>query len=579
MSSKLSELRGRLQRLQRRLLLRRVLRVASWLGIIVLLSGWILFSLDFSLRWSWWARVVQLIAWTGSLTYVFRRWIWPQLAVREDLEDVAIAVEQQHHLDGDLIAALQFDAAAESPRFGSPRLTNAVIDYVADFSRQLDVFDGFADPRAARWFIGTTVVALLTLACGGLYPTHVGTFWNRLWLGNARYPTNTRIVSLDVNGQRVAVQPRSARVRVPQGTPIVVGVDCAGDLPVAGEARLLPLNKTEPATRALVREDAANNNAASTASYRTELPTATESFRLEVALGDAELDPLLIEVAQLPLVELTWEVTPPSYAGSVAEPATHQRQLAVLEGSRLQPIVTCRNKQLRSVALTIGEETLTLQRQASAPSTVGDRSTPHSATAPADMWICSPPASRMTDFRETSFYRLHVEDEDGLTMTPPIEGQIRLRPDRLPRVAATVLIRQVLPTATPKIAYGAVDDFGIAKLAVRLEVTRADGTKQTHHRELPLPADATNFPRTVKGESAIELSSLQLVKGDEVAVIIEAWDHRGSLPSQQGQSEAIRLQVTDRQGILASLLEADQQSAQQLDAIIQRELGIEGKSR
>ena len=57
-----------------------------------------------------------------------------------------------------------------------------------------------------------------------------------------------------------------------------------------------------------------------------------------------------------------------------------------------------------------------------------------------------------------------------------------------------------------------------------------------------------------------------------------AYDYRGESDSQRSFSEPVIFQVTDRQGILSGLLETDQESAKQLDAIIRRELGI-GETR
>ena len=53
-----------------------------------------------------------------------------------------------------------------------------------------------------------------------------------------------------------------------------------------------------------------------------------------------------------------------------------------------------------------------------------------------------------------------------------------------------------------------------------------------------------------------------------------AWDYRGSLEPQKSYSEPLILSVTDQQGILSGLLQTDEESAKQLDAIIRRELGI-----
>jgi hypothetical protein len=76
----------------------------------------------------------------------------------------------------------------------------------------------------------------------------------------------------------------------------------------------------------------------------------------------------------------------------------------------------------------------------------------------------------------------------------------------------------------------------------------------------------------------IDLAALKLNKGDELRVTFIATDYRGDAEPQTSYSEPVLLNVTDRQGILSGLLETDEDSAQQLDAIIRRELGI-GETR
>lgn len=101
-------------------------------------------------------------------------------------------------------------------------------------------------------------------------------------------------------------------------------------------------------------------------------------------------------------------------------------------------------------------------------------------------------------------------------------------------------------------------------------------TESGQQRSIKQPVPLKDQSSLQRGQTALDLTSLGLTKGDEVRVIVEAVDERGHLPSQVGRSEPLTFQVTDQSGILAGLLETDQQSARQLDAIIQRELGIGG---
>jgi hypothetical protein len=61
-----------------------------------------------------------------------------------------------------------------------------------------------------------------------------------------------------------------------------------------------------------------------------------------------------------------------------------------------------------------------------------------------------------------------------------------------------------------------------------------------------------------------------------VRLVVRAVDYRGDVAGRVAESEPILLEVTDERGILAALLESDERSIEQLDAIIERELKVGG---
>jgi len=66
-----------------------------------------------------------------------------------------------------------------------------------------------------------------------------------------------------------------------------------------------------------------------------------------------------------------------------------------------------------------------------------------------------------------------------------------------------------------------------------------------------------------------------LKKDDIVRLIVEVTDGRGGeLEGESSRSEALSLRVTDRSGLLNAITELDKNSVRQLDAIIEKELGI-----
>jgi hypothetical protein len=176
-------------------------------------------------------------------------------------------------------------------------------------------------------------------------------------------------------------------------------------------------------------------------------------------------------------------------------------------------------------------------------------------------------------------YEIQVTDQDALSLETPITGQIRLKIDRIPRIVASAVTRQVLPTAQPKLDYAAGDDFGVAKIVAIIQVSREDG-RVSRHEVVAKTVPQSEQPTTIlRGQITISLSPYELVKGDEVKVVLEVTDWRGDLVGQTGSGEPNSFNVTDLNGILVQTGEEDKKSAKQLDEILRRELGIGGEKK
>ena len=188
-----------------------------------------------------------------------------------------------------------------------------------------------------------------------------------------------------------------------------------------------------------------------------------------------------------------------------------------------------------------------------------------------------PPNSPFETIRAAIKYEIQVVDEDDLSLETPISGQIRLKTDRLPRIVASAVTRQVLPTAQPKLDYAAGDDFGVAKIVAIINISREDGRVSRHEIVAKMVSEAEQPMTIIRGQVAIPLSPYELTKGDEVKVVLEVTDWRGDVPGQNGSGEPIAFNVTDLNGILAQTGEEDKKSAKQLDEILRRELGIGGE--
>lgn len=556
--TQLAVLRSRLQSLR---LARAIVRWGSALALLVigLAALWgAAFLLDWMLHGSKLLRAVSLAGWFAGLALLARTLFGPLLRRSESLEQLALWVEGQHRLDGDLISALQFESPA-ARSWGSPRLSAAVVEYVAEFSRDLDVFTGFTWqplPRRLAAALGTVVLAAGLIWA---FPAHASAFWNRFWLGSSRYPTRTMIETIAINGRPVAShQGERVQLAVPQDQPVTIEVRLRGELPAEAVARVRGLRSGEGGSWRIP--------SATPGVFQSEQRPLVESVRLWVQAGDAESDPMELTVVPLPMVDLQWSVSPPAYAGTAAAAPVSAglRTFAVLQGSQATLQVVSVGKPLRDVALIIGggEERHEI---------------PLVADDPAH-WR-SPIMAPLDSVQQALTYELRVTDADGLSPQPTIAGEIRLQADRPPRATIAAVSRKVLPQAQPRVSFSAMDDFGLGEIRLEWESINSDGRRQTGSRILRAREPGQSALNTVRGETTLDLRQLPLAAGDELRLAIAADDDRGALPAQVGRSESLVLQITDKQGILESLLEIDQQSAQQLDAIIEKELGIGGPSR
>ena len=137
------------------------------------------------------------------------------------------------------------------------------------------------------------------------------------------------------------------------------------------------------------------------------------------------------------------------------------------------------------------------------------------------------------------------------------------------------------------LGFRVTDDFGISRLLLHLSVQR-------QHNEglatdsLPEPTSADRRTQEILLEEAwlpasrlpyhggyeFDMAALQLTKGDQVKLMIEAFDYRGENPGKSTLSEAVVLDISDEAGVLAAIAEADENSEKRLFEVIEEQLGI-----
>jgi hypothetical protein len=309
--------------------------------------------------------------------------------------------------------------------------------------------------------------------------------------------------------------------------------------------------------------------------FNGELSRLTDAVSYQIFIGDAWTDPARIDLVPLPVVNLELIPTPPEYAvGAVGQikPQSSSRQLSVLEGSRLDVRLTCVNKSLRDATIAIQHgPTISLV------STGNDRKVwtlDHSSPAAPSNRAADDAGDKNPFARVSSLlaFEVQVTDDDGQQLERPLVAVVRIQEDRPPKIAGAVVTDRVLPAARPSITFGAADDFGVA--AVRLLCDVHHGMAEPVRHTIDVVKQPAEPQLVLRGRHPLDLRPLGLTKGDEVHVTLEAIDFRGVNAGQSARSEPIVLRVTDESGVLAGLTEADERSARQLDAIIQRQLGI-----
>ncbi|MDA0808430.1 MAG: hypothetical protein O2945_17360 [Planctomycetota bacterium] len=576
MSTQLGRLRSDLVRLRNT---RQMIRGISGLSLLlqsallILVGG---FLLDWLLDMSTAQRCILLTLMAVVLAWSFHRFAKPWFGQSEDLIELALDVEQRHGLDNDLVSALQFEQP-EAATWGSTQLESAVITQVAELTPQIKVFDGLSFGDFKRRMIILAVVVAVPTIVSGLFPGYFHAYLNRMLLGAAQYPTATQIVEVLVNGQAVLdANGRIIReVTSPFGHALSFQVHISGQRPpaTAQNVRIQSLDgavSTEVQLRhsATLLDSDANPAADSlaipegnTLMLSGELPRLMDSVTIQVFAGDARSAKITVHATPLPVVEPELSVTPPEYVRAVigSPDATESKlALSVVEGSRIDLTVRSLNKPLEMVGLTIGESDYQL--------------TPKDAEKRE--WTLNVSGTEFQNVSETLRYQIQATDAQGLQLENPIHGTIRLRTDQPPRLAISARTRAVVATAQPPITWSASDDFGLSRIFARIQVARADGEISETEVEVASNSDSGKPQTSLRGTHPLDLSSLKLVKGDELKVTFAAYDYRGDAEPAISYSEPIQLQLTDRQGILSGLLETDEESARQLDAIIRRELGI-----
>ena len=505
-----------------------------------------------------------------AFVWLARRFVLPWLGWRETEVDMALLVQREQQIDTDLVAALQFESPA-APSWGSRQLETAVVDYVAEYGQEWDNVNTVDRPRVRRRVALLAVALLLAIVTTALFPRHVTTFFNRLALGNARYPSATNIEWVEINGQRLeSVDDSDQTIRLPFGRPVQFVVHASGVLADDGIIRVTSNGASLSQNVALTQS---GDTTAEEAHYEAIVPKLVEGLRCEISLGDAYSDPIQLEAIPLPIVEVQLTDTPPAYAKALATKsarAVAARQISVLEASRVELLVVCANKPLAQVTATVNDT----QHELAPQDTDKTR------------WSFASTPAALANVTEPVTFTVQAMDADGLKIDPPLQGQIRIRSDRKPTIIARCETQYVLPTAKPRIHFAAEDDFGLREIKMQLEIVRTSTATADNASEPSEPTSAIELYRlddtnstsetppvqtSLQSSYALDLSAYSLAPEDQVRVRVIASDYRGEAAGESVTSEPITLNVTDLSGIYAAMYELEKRAYDTTGGLIDRQ--------
>jgi len=535
----LSALHRGLKRVRR---FRQTVRVGSAASMFLSVPLWALLAamvLDVTMDMGKLERGVTFLILVGVTAWGFRRFVGPVLGLSESELETAMLVEENHQLSTDLVAAMQF-SEPDRPQFGSEALRTATVDRAAGMAPGLDYIAGFSRKELHQRVLVFAVSGVVFAGTMLAFPGHASAFLNRLFLGSAHYPTRTLIEEVESPGDVTAF-----------GLPVTFKVRAGGEQPEKGVVKL------RTASSGLTAEVELFPDEQQSTLYVGQLPRASDDFSFQVFLGDAHTDPRPVKLIPLAVVTVDFDIETPDYAAAEFA-ATPKRRGAwvALEGSRVVPVVTASNKELRAATFTIGEQVYPMRRE-------GDR------------FVLAGADSPLNKVATTVRWQVQVTDQDGLSLERPVSGVLQVRPDQPPNIAIATATRLVWPKANPKIQYKALDDYALDRVVATLSVEGpGEGGRETSREKTFDIAGAEEHGRELEGTFSLNIGELGVTKGDRVFIFFTAIDYRGSFAGQSMRSEPMVLEVSDREGVLEALRELDEQIERKLDQIIDAQLGI-----
>ncbi|MDP6634503.1 MAG: hypothetical protein QGG42_06375 [Phycisphaerae bacterium] len=524
---------------------------------IVLWAMAVAFLLDFWIEMGRVERTIVLLAVIGVAIWTIVKYLAPALKVHESDTALAVMVDNMHSMHSDLVGALQFADEGRS-QYGSEQLREAVVEYTGKAAGELNFLEGFSRKELLNRLLIFAATVLICLTPAVVYATYTGAFLKRMVLFDVRYPTRTTIEIISPTPDQL----------VAEGQPVTFRVDARHasgpeSLPKTGVVWISTTDRDVAEPIELTRRGSEKDVPAV---YSGALESVKSDLMYTVSIGDAKSDPRYLKLIPRPQVELELKVTAPKYAGGkTPTKSANRRKAVVLEGSKVVPVITCRNKELVKGEITFikgSEKDKNLEKKT------------YEMKLEGGALVFDTDGSPLSVVTEIARFEITATDVNGQTPENPVKGSVHIAADLPPRVALMAFSRYIVPGAAPELRFRAIDDYALDEITLHLEIIDADGG-ETKLKPIALrkPRDK-NGKRLVdySGSYTLNMTSMKLQKGYQISALIDVIDYRGKLEGKSRQSEKWIFEITDNAGVLEAMDRLTEEMDQKLDEILRAQL-------
>ncbi len=525
------------------------------------------FAADRGLRLSTSTRMAWLpVGIVAILATVYGKLLRPLWLPLPDL-DLALVLDRRMPGFAERVAnVLQLPRLLEADVAASPSMIEAAVRQQAAELRAIDVRAPFDRERFVRLAFLIIVPAVVLVGLALAQPA-IARLWAQRWFAgsNERWPQHTylSIVGL-ADGDRLFVA---------RGESILLEVDAAPEftrrsrgwkLDGRGERLVLrtaeePESETPDEVRIRYRQAGTQKIGLLThyagARFRYELTAIEETIEFRLSGGDDWLGPLRIEPLDRPgIADLKIVSRSPGHAEPETRTfASQDAQLLFLPRTKLELSLTS--------DLPLASAELIASSGETAP-----RFMRHDSTHYRAQWEMS----------ESQTFEIKLVDARAHLESKPYFISLGLLQDRIPRVTvrSSGVGRRVTPQATVPMELRAIDDFGLASVAIEVEQSIPGEQKpETRSSQIAVPLPASDQDRAqteTATEQSVALKEFAVAPGHTARLRGTATDNRAE-GGQQGQSRWLTFQVVTPEELFYEILMAQRAQREKFRAALEAE--------